>query len=235
VKRFIRSAFVQTLLSMILSGYIDLALFTMRWRFVDTEEANKIIDGPGGLIGAFWHGRIALAVVCRRVLRHKPRRVLISLSRDGEFIARAVERLGFPAIRGSAAKKGRDGSKDKGGAVAFRQALKFMAEGGCLAITPDGPRGPNQVMQEGTITLARAAGVPVFVFGLAVDRAFTTRSWDKARLPMLFSRGCVVFDGPFYAARDASPEAQEALRLDWTARLNAAQTRAEAILAGTSD
>jgi len=235
VKRFIRSAFVQTLLSMILSGYIDLALFTMRWRFVDTEEATKAIDGPGGMIGAFWHGRIALAVVCRRVLRHKPRRVLISLSRDGEFIARAVERLGFPAIRGSAGKKGRDGPKDKGGAVAFRQALKFMADGGCLAITPDGPRGPNQVMQEGTITLARAAGVPVFVFGLAVDRAFTTKSWDKARLPLLFSRGCVVFDGPFYAPRNADAEAQEVLRLDWTGRLNAAQTRAEGILAGTCD
>ena len=235
MKSFIRSAFVQTLLSMILSGYIDLALFTMRWRFVDTEEANKAIDGPGGMIGAFWHGRITLAVVCRRVLRHKPRRVLISLSRDGEFIARAVERLGFPAIRGSAAKKGKDSAKDKGGAVAFRQALKFMADGGCLAITPDGPRGPNQVMQDGTITLARAAGVPVFVFGLAVDRAITTNSWDKARLPLLFSRGCVVFDGPFYAPRDASPEMQEALRLEWTNRLNAAQTRAEGILAGTCD
>ena len=37
------------------------------------------------------------------------------------------------------------------------------------------------------------------------------------------------FDGPFYAARDASPEAQEALRLEWTDRLNAAQTRAEGI------
>ncbi len=237
MKRFIRSAFVQTLLSMILSGYIDLALATMRWRFVDTEEADKAIDGPGGMIGAFWHGRIALAVVCRRVLRHKPRRVLISLSRDGEFIARAVERLGFPAIRGSAAKKGKGSNrdKDKGGAVAFRQALKFMADGGCLAITPDGPRGPNQVMQEGTVTLARAAGAPVFVFGLAVDRAFTTKSWDKARLPLLFSRGCVVFDGPFHAARDADAETQEKLRLEWTARLNAAQARAEGILAGTCD
>jgi len=233
VKRFIRSALVQRLLSMILSGYIDLALATMRWRFVDAEAADKVVHSPEGLIGAFWHGRIALAVVCRRVLKHKPRRVLISLSRDGEFIARAVERLGFPAIRGSAAKKGK--GADKGGAGAFRQALKFMSDGGCLAITPDGPRGPNQVMQEGVVTLARAAGVPVFVFGLAVDRAITLNSWDKGRLPLLFSRGCVVFDGPFRAPRDADAEMQEALRRAWQDRLNAAQARAEAILAGTGD
>ena len=235
MKGFIRSPFVQGLLSMILSGYIDLALATMRWRFVDTEEADKAVQSPGGLIGAFWHGRIALAVVCRRVLKHKPRKVMISLSRDGEFIARAVERLGFPAIRGSSGKKGKAGPKDKRGAAAFREALKFMADGGCLAITPDGPRGPNQVMQDGTITLARAAGVPVFVFGLAVDRAITMKSWDKGRLPLLFSRGCAVFDGPFHAPRDADAAMQEALRLEWTARLNAAQARAEAILAGTSD
>jgi lysophospholipid acyltransferase (LPLAT)-like uncharacterized protein len=231
VKRFIRSAFVQHLLSMILSGYIDLALATMRWRFMDTEAVDRAVQSPDGVIGAFWHGRIALAVVCRRVLKHKPRKVMISLSRDGEFIARAVERLGFPAIRGSAAKKG----KDKRGAAAFREALKFMADGGCLAITPDGPRGPNQVMQEGTITLARAAGVPVFVFGLAVDRGITLKTWDRGRLPLLFSRGCVVFDGPFHAPRDADAATQQMLRQTWQDRLNAAQARAEAILAGTSD
>ena len=231
MKRLFRSPAVQWTLSMILSGYIDLALFTMRWRFVDTEEADKVVASPQGCIGAFWHGRIALAVVCRRVLKHKPRRVLISLSPDGEFIARAVERLGFPAIRGSG---GRKGKADKGGGAAFRQAVKFMADGGCLAITPDGPRGPNQVMQEGVVTLARVAQVPVFAFGLACSRGITLNSWDKGRLPALFSRGCVVFDGPFYAPRDAGPEALEALRVEWQERLTAAQLRAEAILAGSS-
>lgn len=232
MKRLIRSPGVQWVLSMILSGYIDLALFTMRWRFVDTEAVDRAVASPQGCIGAFWHGRIALAVVCRRVLKHKPRRVLISLSPDGEFIARAVERLGFPAIRGSAARKGKT---DKGGGAAFRQAIKFMADGGCIAITPDGPRGPNQEMQEGIVTLARVSQVPVFTFGLACSRGITLNSWDKGRLPALFSRGCVVFDGPFHAPRDADPAMQEALRAQWRDRLNAAQARAEAILAGIGD
>ena len=238
MKAFIRSPAVQWTLSMLLSGYIDLALFTMRWRYIETEGVDAAVEGPGGMIGCFWHGRIALAVNCRKVLKHKPRRVLISLSKDGEFIARAVERLGFPAIRGSGGggkAKSSDKAKEKGGTVAFRQALKFMADGGCIAITPDGPRGPNQVMQDGVVTLARVGGVPVFLFGLACSSGIDLGSWDKGRLPGLFSRGCVVFDGPVYAPRDADAATCEALRADWQDRLNAAQTRAERILAGSSD
>jgi lysophospholipid acyltransferase (LPLAT)-like uncharacterized protein len=231
MKQLIRSRAVQWTLSMILSGYIDLALATMRWRFVNTEAVDRVVFSDQGMIGAFWHGRIAMAVVGRRVLKHKPRRVLISLSRDGEFIANAVERLGFPAIRGSAIKK-KDKAKDKGGGHAFRQAVKFMQDGGCLAITPDGPRGPNQVMQDGIVTLARAAQVPVFVFGLASSTGITLNSWDQGRLPMLFSRGCLVFDGPFFAPRGADPAACEALRADWTERLTAAQRQAEAFVQG---
>ena len=233
MKAFIRSPFVQWTLSMILSGYIDLALATMRWRFVDTENVDKAVSGPDGVIGCFWHGRNALAVACRRVLKHKPRRVMISMSRDGEFIAKAVERLGFPAIRGSAGKEGK--AREKGGSNALRQALKFMADGGCIAITPDGPRGPNRVMQEGVVTLARMGQVPVYLFGLAVSSAIELGSWDKGKLPNLFSRGCVVFDGPLYAPRGADAAACEALRAEWQDRLNAAQIRAENILAGTAD
>ena len=222
---------VQTVLSLLLSGYIQLALETTRWRFVDTEGVDAAVAGPDGFVGAFWHGRIAHAVVCRRVLKHKPRRVLISLSQDGEFIAGAVERLGFPAIRGSAGKKGKD--KGKGGSGALRQALRFMADGGCIAVTPDGPRGPNQVMSDGALMLGQASGAPTFLFGLASTPAIQLGGWDEGRLPAPFSRGCVVFDGPLFVPRDADAETREAIRADWQARLIAAQKRAEAILAGT--
>jgi lysophospholipid acyltransferase (LPLAT)-like uncharacterized protein len=171
-----------------------------------------------------------MAVVCRRVLKHKPRRVIISFSRDGEFTARTVERLGFPSIRGSAAKKGKDA--DKGGSAVFRQALRFLRDGGCIAITPDGPRGPNQVMPEGTVIMAQAGKVPILLFGLAATPAIQFKSWDSARIPLPFGRGCVVFDGPLHAPAETDPATREATRADWQARLIAAQLRAEAILAG---
>ncbi len=234
MKKLFRHPLVQGALSRILSFYIDFCLFTMRWRFEDTAGVDAIVASDQGAVGAFWHGRIALAVVCRRTLRHKPRRVLISMSPDGEFIAKAVERLGFPSIRGSAAKKSGDSTEMKGGAAAFRQALKFMRDGGVIAITPDGPRGPNQVMPLGTVILAQTAQVPIIVFGLAAQPAIQLDSWDKGRLPLPFTRGCVVFDGPFHAPREAGEPEREVLRAQWQDALNAAQKKAEAILAGAT-
>ena len=54
------------------------------------------------------------------------------------------------------------------------------------------------------------------------------KSWDQARIPLPFGRGCVVFEGPLSVPRDADADAVEATRADWQSRLNAAQARAEA-------
>ncbi len=232
MKKLFRHPWVQSTLARILSAYINFALATMRWRFEDREGVDALVASDEGGIGAFWHGRITMAVVCRRVLKHKTRRVLISMSPDGEFIAQAVERLGFPAIRGSAAKKGEGGTAMKGGAAAFRQALRLIRDGGILAITPDGPRGPNQVMPMGSVIIAQTADAPIVLFGLAARPAIQLGSWDAARAPLPFSRGCVVFDGPLRAPRDLDDAGREAVRADWQARLIAAQLKAEAILAG---
>ena len=232
MKSLLKHPVTQRLLIGLLTAYVNFALETTRWRFEDRAGVDSMVASPQGAIGAFWHGRITMAVVCRRVLKHKPRRVIISASRDGEMTARVVERLGFPSLRGSAAKKGKDA--DKGGAAVFRQALRFMRDGGLIAITPDGPRGPNQIMPQGTVIMAQAAKVPVVLFGLAAEPAIQFKSWDKARIPLPFGRGCVVFDGPLYAPEGTDEATREATRLDWQTRLNTAQAKAEAILAGGS-
>ena len=233
MKPLFRAAFVQGALAILLAGYLEFVQATTRWRYVNTAAVDAALTSPNGVIGCFWHGRIALAMACRPVLGSKPRRVFISLSRDGDFIAKAVDMMGVPAIRGSAGAKGK--VKGKGGANALRQALSFLEEGGCMIITPDGPRGPNQVMQDGVVTMARMSGAPVFMFGLATTSGITLKSWDKGRLPLPFGRGCAVFAEAGYAPREADAATIEALRLDWQNRLTAAQERAEAILAGTGD
>jgi len=228
VKMFVRTPWVQGALAWLVSAYIGLTLATMRWRFEGLAAADAAVASPEGVIALFWHGRIALAVGCRRVLKRKPRRVLISNSPDGELVARIVERLGFPAIRGSSTM---DNRADRRSIGAFRDAVKFLDAGGVVAITPDGPRGPAERMPEGPVMLARARATPVFLFGLAARPAVTLKSWDKTRIPLPFSRGSVVFEGPLIIPRGADAEAIEAARLDWQTRLTAAQARAEALLA----
>ncbi len=229
LKLFARRPWVQAALAWMVSVYLGFTLATMRWRFENRAGADAFVASSEGGIGLFWHGRIALSVVCRRVLKRKPFRAMISNSPDGEFITRTVERLGVPAIRGSSTT---DTRRKRGSLEASLAAVRFIEAGGVVAITPDGPRGPAQQMPEGPVALARACGAPVFLFGLAAQPTLTLKTWDRTQIPLPFGRGCVVFDGPVAVSRETDAAAAKAVQADWQARLSAAQSRAEALLAG---
>ena len=228
MKGWLRSPVVQAALGWLIAVYIEMVIATLRWRRENTGSAETALAGPDGLIALFWHGRIVPAIACRPILKDKPRTVMISLSRDGAFIALAAERLKIPTIRGSTGRGGEGGAK--GGALAFRQAMGVVASGGVMIMTPDGPRGPDQVMQLGPVQLARATAAPVYLMGLAVAPAIQLGSWDRGRVPAPFGRAALVLDGPLAVGADADDAALEAVRADWQARLRAAQARAEALL-----
>jgi lysophospholipid acyltransferase (LPLAT)-like uncharacterized protein len=227
VKKLVRTPWVQSALAWLMSAYLSLTLATMRWRFENRAAAEKAARDATGAIGCFWHGRIGIAPICRRVLGAKPRRVLISNSPDGEFIAKVVRKLGFPAIRGSSTT---DPRRNRRSVEAFREAVSFLEEGGAVVVTPDGPRGPPERMPEGPVMLARVRETPVFLVGLAARPTLVLRSWDRTRIPLPFGRGCVVFDGPLTIASDSGPQAVESARIEWQTRLCAAQARAEQLL-----
>ncbi|WP_296818169.1 lysophospholipid acyltransferase family protein [Brevundimonas sp.] len=224
--RPLRSPFVQGLLSRLLAGWLRLCIATTRWRHENLEAAEETWASGGGAIVCFWHSRIALAPACWPLDRAQEPRVLISLSPDGEFIAQAVSRLGFPAIRGSSSKKAAL-DKAKGGAAAFRDVLRWIRSGGGIAVTPDGPRGPAEEMAEGAALLAKASGAPVLLVGLASKPEIVLDTWDRARVPLPFGRGAIVWDGPIIWEEGAD---LASVRQEWAARLSAATRRAEQML-----
>jgi lysophospholipid acyltransferase (LPLAT)-like uncharacterized protein len=229
MKGFIRSQAVQGTLAFLLAAYLRLCLSTIRWRQENLAAAEGVWDAGGPVIVCFWHSRISLSPACWPLGRAQEPRALISLSRDGEFIAHAVARLGFPAIRGSSTKATKDGDKVKGGAGAFRDVLRWLKGGGGIAITPDGPRGPAEQMAEGAAMLAKVSKAPVLLVGLACKPANRLDTWDKGVMPLPFGRGAIVWDGPILLAPDEQDT--EALRAAWARRLTAATDRAEALVA----
>jgi hypothetical protein len=230
LKLLARRPWVQATLAWLVSAYLGLTLRTMRWRFENRATADAAAAAPDGVLACFWHGRIALAPATRPIFAQKPRRVLISNSPDGEFIAQVVRRLGFPAIRGSTTS---DDRRERRSVQAFREAVEFIDAGGAMIITPDGPRGPAEQMPQGAVMLARTRGTPVILMGVAARPVVELRSWDRTQIPLPFAKGCAVFDGPLTVARGADAAAVKAARADWQARLSAAQSRAEALLAGS--
>ena len=222
--RPIRNPVVQGVLSRLMAGWMRLCFATIRWRHENRHLVEAAWAQGGPVIIAFWHSRIGLAPAAWNHDRGQPIRALISLSPDGQFIADAVARLGFPAIRGSSQKK-ESPEKAKGGSQALRDAVKWLKSGGAVTLTPDGPRGPARQMGEGLAVMARMSGAPVLMLGLSCRPAIRLDSWDRAMLPLPFARGAMVWDR-VEIGRGVDPAS---VIEDWTARLIAVEDRAEAL------
>jgi lysophospholipid acyltransferase (LPLAT)-like uncharacterized protein len=235
LKSFLRSDGVQAFLGWVLGTYLRVVLSTVRWRHENVACVEPVLaDDTTGAIALFWHGRIPLCLAMAPQWWRKRTRCLVSPSADGEFIARALDMSGFPAIRVSSAKKG-DAAKARQAVAAIREAVAWVKSGGALVVTPDGPRGPNEVIAAGSLQIARRSGQPVYLIGIAANPAWQVAStWDKVMFAAPFGRGGVVWEGPLHVPADANDAAIAELIEDWSARLSAATRRAEALVGGAA-
>jgi lysophospholipid acyltransferase (LPLAT)-like uncharacterized protein len=221
--RPLRIPFIQNTLAWVLAAWMRFCFATIRWTHQNEGAAEAVWKQGGGVLAVFWHSRIGLSPACWPLDRATPAKALISLSADGEFIAKAVARQGFPAVRGSSANKDK-AKAAKGGTQALRDGLKQLKVG-ALAITPDGPRGPARQMAEGLPMLAKISGAPALFIGLSCNPAIRLNSWDKAILPLPFGKGAVVWDVADYPQGADMADVVAA----WTERLNAVEAEADAI------
>ena len=221
--RPLRNPVIQGLLAWLLARWMAFCFATIRWTHEDQDKAEAVWAKGGGALAVFWHSRIALSPACWPLERAQPAKALISLSADGQFIARAVARLGFPAIRGSSSNKDK-AKQAKGGTQALRDGLKQLKVG-ALAITPDGPRGPAREMAQGLPLLAKLSGAPALFIGLSCKPAIRLGTWDRALVPLPFGKGAIVWD----LAHWPEDGDMDAVTADWTERLTAVEARADAI------
>ena len=228
MKAFFRSTPVAACLGAIIWAYMALCGRTIRWRVEGLEGARASWTSQNAIIVAAWHSTIlTLPTGWTKFMRKWPGRrapsaMLISLSDDGEPVARAIQHLGLQSIRGSKANKRK--GKDKGGGAAIATATKLLKSGGALCITPDGPRGPRQRAGLGPILIAKRAKAAILPYALATSPSWRLKTWDRFQLPLPFARGAIVFGETVTLVDNPSPEA---MRLLLEQRLNDATARAE--------
>jgi lysophospholipid acyltransferase (LPLAT)-like uncharacterized protein len=135
-------------------------------------------------IFALWHSQLLPLAYT-----HRERSVafLISQHRDGELIAQLIERLGYVTARGSSTRGGGEGT---------REMISFAERGHLLGITPDGPRGPAEVVKPGLVFLASRTGFPVLPVAAAAAPAWRLRSWDGFMIPRPFARVLAAYGAP---------------------------------------
>lgn len=232
MKSFLRHPIVVNILGYVIWLWMALINRTIRWQIEGDTAAKDVWANSTGIVVAAWHSRILLLPagwtreIGRWPGRTAPSAMLISLSADGEPVARAIKHLGLEAIRGSASNK-KKATKDKGGARAIASAVRRLKSGGAVCITPDGPRGPAEIVSPGAILLAMRSGAPILPYALASSPAKRLGTWDRFIIPFPFTKGAIVFGPPIHTSRDDDPiDLQAQLQQS----LDIATARAEAIV-----
>lgn len=234
MKKLIRQPWAQSVLSWVLWCVLVVTRRTVRWRHEGLELMESALKDDTPAMALFWHGRIPLALGLAQIWwRRNKLRCMVSPSSDGEFIAQALARARFPAIRTSSAKKG-DAGKARAGVAAIREAINWIKDGGVFVITPDGPRGPNEIIAPGALQIAKRTGAPVYFMGVAASPAWRLDTWDRVMFARPFGRGATVWDGPYHVPADADDAVIAALIADWSERLSAVTRRAEDLACGRS-
>jgi len=162
---------------------------SIRWQ---TAGKPYDADDPQRNLYTFWHARMLMIPRLSRGIWHGY--MLISSHRDGGFIADSMHLLGIETVRGSTTR---------GGARALREMLRAVKdENRHLAITPDGPKGPREKVQKGTIQLAIKAELPIIPVCYATKRHWRINSWDHFYIPQPFTRGVFVFGEVVHVSAD---------------------------------
>lgn len=222
-----RSKAVQASLGWLVAAYMVLIKYSTRWTVERADVAAPVMGNGEGLIALTWHSRfLMLNSAWKKRFQHP--HVLISLSRDGALVSYTAQFLGLSTIRGSARKAG--SAKAKGGSTAMRNMVGALEVGGCIVITPDGPRGPRQRLGDGPLRLAKMTGVPILPCTFAVKNRITFKSWDRFVLPLPFGRGRIVWGTPVYISPDADDRVIEMRREQIEAEMNIFLTDADRAL-----
>ena len=190
------------------SVFIAMVGRTLRIEFSWEEGSIGSMDNVYPGIYPFWH-RCVLGATW--IFRHRNFAVLTSRSRDGEFIARVIRRFGYVPIRGSSSRGGQRG---------LREMDRFVKNGGGVAFTIDGPRGPRFVAKRGPVLLARTTGVAITAFYVAMEKAWVINTWDAMMIPRPFSHAFVRVARKIFVPPDASDEQLSAAHSEMQAALD---------------
>ncbi len=149
--------------------------------------------------------------------------VMVSASKDGEFVARALTSLGFTVIRGSSHRKGVE---------ALRKMIRMVRLGYHVGLMADGSKGPARRAQRGVVLVARHTGSPILPIIIAGKPRITFPSWDRTRLTLPFGKLVAVYGTPLFVDKKASKEEIDRITMQVGKELNRLTEVAETFLSG---
>ncbi len=183
----------------LVAGFLRVLAGTLRFRI---EDPHGLLtrDPHQPRIWAFWHNRILMMpYLYERLCPGRRMLMMVSRSRDGEFITRVMNRFGIDGARGSSSR---------GGSDALRELLRELErpQARDIGITPDGPRGPRGRVQDGVLGLSASSGRPIYPITTRCSRFWELPSWDRFQIPQPGAVCRVVFGPAIPAPKSTEPD-----------------------------
>jgi len=184
--------------------FLHLYAKTLRLQFENIEPLLQHLENKGRLILACWHQRFFGGFYFPQAYQKFPC-IMISQSRDGDFIANVVKHMGWIPVRGSSTR-------------GWKKGLEGMVAGikqhGIAAHIVDGPTGPARVIKPGLIYLAQKTGAAICGAFISYENPWIFNSWDRFMVPKPFSR-VLIHAGPLEFIPEGMDDAEfEKVRLD---------------------
>jgi hypothetical protein len=137
----------------------------------------------GRILFASWHQRFFGGFYLPKIYGVEPC-IMISQSRDGDFIASVVKKIGWRPVRGSTSR---------GGKQALLQMIKGIEEQNIGGHIVDGPGGPPRVVKPGLLSIAQKSDAVICPVYVTYENPWIFNSWDRFMIPKPFSRVHIQF------------------------------------------
>ena len=208
LKKWLRTDGFVNFVTWLGAKYTYFVFKTTKWQFVGEENIKPYWQDNKPLIGAFWHGRMAM--MCYSWKSKQDFYLMISAHRDGRLISKLIDNLGFKTITGSSSR---------GGSEAMRSAITTIKNKSSVGITPDGPRGPCYKAHDGIISIARLAQVDIIPATFSCTKRKIAKSWDKLIFPLPFGKGVIMYGKPIKYEEIKDKDKVEEARFELEKRL----------------
>lgn len=197
------------------------ALFrTCRNEILRPDLVEKFFEAGKPGIGVTWHRG---AIYALYFFGPKHPAIMISRSRDGEYLARYLQIMGGVPVRGSSSR---------GGLAALKEMADYLRANpeGYAATVADGPRGPRYRAKKGMIALAARTGLPLVPLMWSSKRVWVLRkTWDRTMIPKPFAKVVLTAGKEFHYPPDIKGAALEQARQELEDEMNRIKDELDAI------
>ena len=183
-KKLLKKNFVQYILGFFTFLYIRAVNLTSSIQFENESIPKQFWNNDKPFILAFWHSQLMMIGFSWK--KNKNVNILASSHSDGRFGAIVGKYFNLNNIQTS----------EKNKSVSLRSIFKLLNDNNYIGITPDGPRGPKEIVSEGIIKIAKSSKVPIIPIGFWSSKNFKLKSWDSFLITLPFSKCSFVWNKP---------------------------------------